>query len=56
MLSRNLARVQRILQGRDIEPEDGHHKREGNGGEDVEILGGFVEGGWVLEDAETTGA
>jgi hypothetical protein len=56
MFSRYLARIQRILQGGDIKPENGHQERENNGREEVEILCGFIEGWWVLEDGEAAGA
>ena len=56
MLGRNLTRCKHFLQLRDVEPEDSHHKREGDSGEEVQVLRGFVEGGWVLEDAEAAGA
>lgn len=56
MLGRYLARIQRILQCRDIKPENRHHKREGDGGEEVQVLGCAVEGWWVLENRETAGA
>jgi hypothetical protein len=38
------------LKLRDIEPEDSHYQSKGDGWEEVEVLGYFIEGRWVLED------
>src|SRR5277367_3824485 len=56
MLRGNIRRLQHALQLRDVEPEDGHGEREEDGGEEEEVVGSFVEGWWVGEDAETAGA
>lgn len=56
MLSRHLARAQRTLQLGDIEPEDRHAEGEGDGWEEIQVLGCFIEGWWVLEDTEAAGS
>ncbi len=56
MLSGDATRTQYILQLRDIEPEYRHAERERDSWEEVEILRGFVEGGWVLEDGKSARA
>ena len=44
------------LELRDVEPEDGHAERKGDGREEVKILSGFVESGRVLEEAQAASA
>jgi hypothetical protein len=53
MLSRDSTRTKYTLQLRNVEPKDSHDKSKSNGWEEVEVLGGFVECGWVLEDGES---
>ena len=53
MLGWNLSRAQNTLQIRDVEPENCHYKGEGDGGEEVKVLCGFIECWGVLEDRET---
>ena len=53
MFSRNLARVQRVLKGGNIQPKDRHNERKGDRREEIQVLRCFVAYWWVLEDAET---
>lgn len=50
MFHRNPTSTQGLLELWNVEPENRHDEREYDGGEDVEILRGFVEAGWMLED------
>lgn len=41
--------------GWDIEEEDCDEQREDDGGKEVEVLRGFVEGGRMLKDGQAAG-
>ena len=56
MLSRHPRSRQHSLQLRNVKPEDGHAKRKDDRGEQQQILSLFVEGRWMLEDAQAAGA
>lgn len=56
MLGRHAGGRERFLKLRDVEPEYGHAEREGDGGEEIQVLRLLVEDGWVLEDTQPSGA
>ena len=56
VLGRNARRAEGFLECGNVVPKDAHDQGKGDGREEVEVLGGLVEGGRVLEDGETAGS
>ena len=56
MLDGNTAGAEDALQAGRVEEDEDDDEGEEDGGEEVEVLRGLVEGGRVLEDAEVAGA
>jgi len=56
VLDRDIRGTENILQARRVAKDEDNDEGEEDGGEEVEILCRFVEGGWVLEDGEVARA
>jgi hypothetical protein len=56
VLNGNVSGAEYPLQSGNIAEDEDDDEGEEDGGEEVEVLGGFVESGWVLEYAEMTGS
>lgn len=56
VLDRDGRGAEDTLQTRRVTEDEDDDEGEEDGGEEVEVLGGFVEGGRVLEDGEVAGA